>query len=255
MKISIVTVVKNGMPFLKDAIKSFELQKYKNKELIIVYEKSVDGSENYIKSISKKNYTIIRDNSKNRYKAINIGIKKSTGNIIGLLHADDIFFSCQTLSNVCKNIKKYDLIYGGVYFSKRNSLNKIKRIWDPNNFKNSNIMLGLTPPHVSTFIKKSVFKKIGYYSEKYTISSDYDFLLRIILSNKFQIKSDNKFYNIMRMGGDSTNIKKVFLKLKEDYLIIKKHGLNIMTLAIKILSKIKQIKQKEINNNYIKKFN
>jgi hypothetical protein len=57
------------------------------------------------------------------------------------------------------------------------------------------------------------------------------------------------------MGGDSTNIKKVFLKLKEDYLIIKKHGLNIMTLAIKILSKIKQIKQKEINNNYIKKFN
>jgi hypothetical protein len=57
------------------------------------------------------------------------------------------------------------------------------------------------------------------------------------------------------MGGDSTNIKKVFLKLKEDYLIIKKHGLNITTLAIKILSKIKQIKQKEINNNYIKKFN
>ena len=95
MKISIVTVVKNGMPFLKDAIKSFELQKYKNKELIIVYEKSVDGTEDYIKSISKKNYTIIRDNSKNRYKAINIGIKKSTGNIIGLLHADDIFLAAK----------------------------------------------------------------------------------------------------------------------------------------------------------------
>jgi glycosyltransferase len=255
MKISIITVVKNGMPFLKDAIKSFELQKYKNKELIIVYEKSVDGTENYIKNISKKNYTIIRDNSKNRYKAINIGIKKSTGHVIGILHADDIFFSGETLSNVCKNIKKYDIIYGGVYFSKRNSLKKIKRIWDPNNFKKSNIILGLTPPHVSTFIKKSVFKKIGYYSEKYIISSDYDFLLRIILSNKFKIKSINKFYNIMRLGGDSTNIKKVFFKLKEDYLIIKKHGLNIMTLAFKILSKIKQIKQKEINNNYIKKFN
>ena len=39
MKVSIITVVKNGMPFLKDAIKSFELQEYKNKELIIVYSK------------------------------------------------------------------------------------------------------------------------------------------------------------------------------------------------------------------------
>jgi glycosyltransferase involved in cell wall biosynthesis len=56
MKISIITAVKNGMPFLKDAIKSFELQKYRNKELIIVYSKSIDGTENYINTLSKKNY-------------------------------------------------------------------------------------------------------------------------------------------------------------------------------------------------------
>ena len=96
MKISVITVVKNGIPFLKDAIKSFELQKYKNKELIIVYAKSNDGTENYIKSLLKKNYKIIKDNSNNRYKAINEGIKKCKGNIIGLLHADDIFFNNQT---------------------------------------------------------------------------------------------------------------------------------------------------------------
>ena len=59
MKISIITVVKNGMPFLKDAIKSFELQKYRNKELIIVYSKSIDETENYINSLSKKNYKIV----------------------------------------------------------------------------------------------------------------------------------------------------------------------------------------------------
>ena len=106
------------------------------------------------------------------------------------------------------------------------------------------------------FMKKKVFNKIGYYSEKYMISGDYDFLLRLINSNKFKIKSTNKFHNIMRLGGDSTNISKIFLKLKEDYLIIKKHNLNIFTLAFKILSKITQInKNKKIDNNYIKKFN
>jgi glycosyltransferase len=104
MKISIITVVKNGMPFLKDAIKSFELQKYRNKELIIVYSKSIDETENYINSLSKKNYKIIKDNSNNRYKAINKGIKKSSGDVIGLLHADDIFFNNQTLFDVCTQI-------------------------------------------------------------------------------------------------------------------------------------------------------
>jgi hypothetical protein len=60
----------------------------------------------------------------------------------------------------------------------------------------------------------------------------------------------------MRLGGDSTNISKIFLKLKEDYLIIRKHNLNIFTLALKILSKITQLnKNKKINNNYINKFN
>ena len=38
-KISIITVVKNGMPYIKSAIKSFELQDYQNKELIIIYSK------------------------------------------------------------------------------------------------------------------------------------------------------------------------------------------------------------------------
>jgi len=252
MKISIITVVKNGMPFLKDAIKSYELQKYKNKELIIVYSKSNDGTENYIKSLSKKNYKIIKDNSNNRYKAINKGIKKSNGNIIGLLHSDDIFFNNSILFNIHKYIieKKCDIVYGGIYFAERNNLKNINRIWKPSNFKKNKISYGWTPPHVGMFIKKNVFKNIGYYSDKYTISSDYDFILRIILKNKFKIESTKKFHNIMRFGGDSTNINKIFLKLKEDYLVIKKHNLSIFILIFKILYKVSQLTKKKINTNY-----
>ena len=123
------------MPFLKDAIKSFELQEYKNKELVIVYSKSNDGTESYVKSLLKRNYKIIKDNSNNRYNAINKGIKKSNGDIIGLLHSDDIFFNNRTLSDVCIHIKNYDMVYGGVYFAERNNLKNIKRIWNPANFK------------------------------------------------------------------------------------------------------------------------
>ena len=70
------------------------------------------------------------------------------------------FLFNKTLFNICSHIKKYDIVYGGVYFAERNNLKKIRRIWNPVNFKNSSILLGLTPPHVSTFMKKIVFNKI-----------------------------------------------------------------------------------------------
>ena len=48
LKISIITVVKNGMPYLSEAISSFDSQTYINKEHIIVYSKSEDQTENFL---------------------------------------------------------------------------------------------------------------------------------------------------------------------------------------------------------------
>ena len=92
-KISIVTVVKNGMPYLADAIKSFQLQSYNNKEHIIIYSSSSDDTEKYLKNINFSNTLIYKDTtSENLYSSLNKGIKYSSGEIVGLLHSDDIFF-------------------------------------------------------------------------------------------------------------------------------------------------------------------
>jgi hypothetical protein len=99
-----------------------------------------------------------------------------------------------TLFDVCAHIDKYDIVYGGVYFAERNNLTKIKRIWNPKSLNKNSILFGSVPPHISTFMKKKVFSKIGYYSEKYMISGDYDFLLRSINSNKFKIDHRKKEY-------------------------------------------------------------
>ena len=48
-KISIITVVKNGMPYLVDCIKSFQNQKYENKEHIILVSKCNDNTVDYLK--------------------------------------------------------------------------------------------------------------------------------------------------------------------------------------------------------------
>jgi len=59
-KISIITVVKNGMPYLIDCLKSFQLQNYPNKEHIIIYSDSSDSTEEFLLS-KKKNIKILKN--------------------------------------------------------------------------------------------------------------------------------------------------------------------------------------------------
>jgi glycosyltransferase involved in cell wall biosynthesis len=257
MKISVITVVKNGMPFLKTAIKSFELQNYNKKELIIVYSSSSDGTEEFLLRL-KNRYKIIKKNTRSIYAALNSGIKNSTGNVIGILHSDDVFFNKSVLKKIFLKIKttNSDVVYGGIFFSKRNDLSNIIRVWKPKSLKKNLIRFGFMPPHTSIFIKKKIFKKIGYYSTLYKISSDYEFILRLFLSNNAKLVCSNSIHAIMRTGGASTSLKNFFLKLNEDYKIIKKFNLSNIVLLLKIIVKLPQLFiKKKINNKYLNEIN
>ena len=174
-KVSIITIVKNGMPFIEDSLESFKFQNYKNKELIVVYTKSEDTTLNILKS---KNYIkrILVDNiSNNLYGSINIGLKHANGDLIGILHSDDIFFDKNVLSNVVKNYTQsnFDLAYGDVIISKKYEINIPLRLWKSGKFVFKKLQFGWMPPHTSIFISKKLKK--NKYSIKYKVSADYDY--------------------------------------------------------------------------------
>ena len=86
-------------------------QDYKNKELIIVYSKSDDGSFEYLNNKKTKNIKIYFLN-KNLYSCLNYGIKKSKGEVIGILHSDDILYDKNVLSDVAKSfIKRRQILF------------------------------------------------------------------------------------------------------------------------------------------------
>ena len=132
-KISVITVVKNGMPYIEDSINSFYYQKYKIKELIVICSKSSDGTENFLKKNKKKiDKLFFKNKSLNKYQAINLGIKKASGDLIGVLHADDFFTNDNILGKIANEYSKSqntDLIYGNVLYCKRNNVNNISRYW------------------------------------------------------------------------------------------------------------------------------
>ena len=257
-KISIITIVKNGMPFIEDSLESFKLQNYKNKELIVVYTKSQDmtldilNSKKYIKRI------LIDNVSKNLYGSINTGLKYAKGDLIGILHSDDIFYDKNVLSNVVKsyNNSNFDLAYGDIIISKKYEINIPLRLWKSGKFVSRKLSFGWMPPHTSIFISKKL--KNNKYSTKYKVSSDYDYLLKLF-QKKIKIKYLNNFITIMRTGGLSS--KYLFIKYVEDNQILKKYYKFYFIISIlKILRKLNQffffkgfIEQNKFLNLFIEK--
>jgi len=240
IKVSIVTVVKNGMPYLEDCIKSYQIQDHKNKELVVVYSNSQDRTYTFLKKQKHITKLIIDKKSKNKFSALNIGLQNTTGDIIGLLHSDDIFASTKVLSTVAKTYREtnFDISYGDIKFCLRNNLLAIRRAWISSNYNFQKMQLGWMPPHVSIFISKK-YKNISYRT-CYPISGDYDYILRIF-KRAGNIVYINYVTTIMRLGGVSN--KFIFKKTKEDLLIARNHlgYIFLITIFLKNLIKIPQL--------------
>ena len=128
-KISLIICVKNGMPYLKDAIKSILLQDYQNYEIIVIESKSYDGTNEWLSILRhKKIKKFCQHDNKGKFSALNFGIKKSKGNIIGILHADDVMPSKTVLSEINNSfkIKKCDVLFGNIAFCERENLNNFE---------------------------------------------------------------------------------------------------------------------------------
>ena len=224
MKISIITCCKNSMPYLSSAINSAKKQTYKNFEHIFIVSSSTDNTENYLKRLKYNKKKVFFYNKGNLYNCINYGIKRSVGEIIFLLHSDDILNDKNILQTVSKEFKKnIDLVYGNINICRRNNINKIVRKWTSNVIKNNMFLPANLPPHTSLFIKKKVLNIIGNYNTAYRISSDFDFLIRVFKNNKLKTKFLNKTVVLMRSGGISSRFKYTYNRIVEDLKILRKY--------------------------------
>ncbi len=242
-KISVIMVVKNGMPLLKQAIQSYKNQTYKNKELLVIYSNSIDQTENCIQNNKKIMSKIIKDyKSKNKFTPLNIGIKHAKGDIVGILHADDLYPDKNVLKKVVNyfNITNADIIYGNALFCSLKDEKKIVRKWKSEIFKKSKLKYGWMPPHTTVYVKKKLLKK-NLYPINYPISGDYKFILNLFFKKKLNIKYLNEYLCKMRVGGDSTKISNFLKKFLEDFKITREYfKFSLITVIFKILRKLPQ---------------
>ena len=110
-KISVITVCYNSEKTILESLNSFNNQDYLNKELIIIDGKSSDNTLNIIRQSNIKYEVLISEKDNGIYDAINKGISLSSGNLIGLLHSDDIFIDNYCLTKIANKYIENKFFY------------------------------------------------------------------------------------------------------------------------------------------------
>ncbi|HNW83108.1 MAG TPA: glycosyltransferase family 2 protein [bacterium] len=244
MKVSVITIVKNDPAGLQKTVQSVSSQKYRNIEHIIVDGGSERETVELIKNLSG-NFIFLPGPDSGMYDGMNRGVMSAKGEIVSLLHAGDVFSNDYVVARIVNSFVSSgaDAVYGDTEFYDKKS-GKISRVWKAGVYEKKNLQnQWWIPPHLSLFVKRSVYEKNGYYSLDLSFASDHEWMLRLFLDDSAKIIYLPETLVRMRSGGQNTSSIKNFLHSNLCLIkVLKMHGLSpgITGFVRKMLRKIKQ---------------
>lgn len=238
MKVSIVTVVFNRVHTIAAAVLSLQAQLGVDVEHIIIDGGSTDGTLQVLKACIRPDALLVSEPDKGIYDALNKGIRLATGDIIGILNADDVYAGDNVLMSVSRMMEAHslDVLYGDVEFFHPENPDKTIRRYRSARFSPGRIAWGWMPAHTALFLRRSVFDAYGLYRADFRIAGDYEFVARTFKDNKLKYRYLPEVLVRMSTGGASTGGWRSTLLLNREVLrACRENG--IRTNMLKLLSK------------------
>ena len=246
MKISLITACYNSAKTIKTAMESVLSQKGVEVEYIVVDGGSTDGTVDLLKSYEPKFNGWMRwisEPDKGMYDAINKGIKMATGDVVGILNADDVLATDDTLAHIVSAFNtdscpltpdpsRVDAVYADIRFVREGetveTLREAKTVrycsaakWRPWMFRFAAMV-----PHPSFYVRRECFERLGGYSLDYRICADFELELRYLYLAKLRAAYLPECVVVMRMGGMSTaGWRSNIVINREDLRALRSHGI------------------------------
>ncbi len=245
MKISIITVCLNNRDTIGATIDSVLGQSHGDIEYIVIDGGSSDGTLQVVESYGSRIDRLTSGPDSGIYDAMNKGISIATGEVIGILNADDAYTDSEVLADLADRFEdpSLDACYADLVYVHRDNPEKIVRYWKAGEMELKKLYQGWIPPHPAFFIRSEAYRRYGAYLPSFRFSGDYELILRMLLRHRISCAYIPRVLVRMRTGGASNrSVTNIFRANLEAWRAWSINGLSIPFISFlrKPLSKISQ---------------
>jgi glycosyltransferase len=193
------------------------------------------------------------------YDALNKGMRMATGDVIGILHTDDVWEEgvLKAVGDVLRTSQSLkssetsevgttsptDAVYGDLLYVDAEEVSKVRRVWTSGAYAKQKFYQGWMPPHPALFIRREAALRVGDFRLDLGSAADYEWMLRAGLVTGLNMTYLPKTLVRMRVGGASNaSVKGRVTAHGHDRRAWEVNGLTPRpwTLKMKVLRKIPQ---------------
>ena len=247
MKVSIITPAYNSAQTIESTLRSIGIQTYPDIEHIIIDGGSTDDTLKLVEKHGDRVSLVVSEPDDGIFDAMNKGIKRATGDIIGILNSDDFYTHSRVIEKLVKKIQETqaDTVYADLQYVHPEFDNRVVRYWKSGSYNPKKFLMGWMPPHPTFFVRREVYERFGLFDAGFNISGDYELMLRFLF--RFGVSSAYLPEVIVRMraGGNSNDGLRTRIKAnKEDRLAWEMNGLEykFYTPILKPVRKLHQFR-------------
>ena len=208
MRLSIITINYNNHDGLKKTIDSVIPQTFKDFEWIVIDGGSNDGSKELIEQYADHISYWVSEPDKGIYNAMNKGIKAANGEYLLFLNSGDGLCDEAVINDFHSINATEDIISGNIIVD--DSIYDVRFSPDEQEIEYQ-FMCNSTVLHPSSFIKKELFEKYGYYDESLKIVSDWKFFFICLIQQSCTYRKWERCIANFNTDGISENPKWVGL--------------------------------------------
>ncbi len=232
MKISIITVVRNGADTIASAIESVLAQDWEEVEHVVVDGASSDATVSVVKAYAARHPERIKwisEPDSGIYDAMNKGLRLSTGEVVGILNADDFYHRTDALRLVAQALTqepRVQAVYADVRMVNPDRLDRAVRRYRSGHFRPWMFRLAMMPAHPTFFTYRATFERYGLYRTDLPIAADFEMLVRLLSVHRLPSRHIPEELLTMRTGGisDSGFATKMEIN-RQDLKALSLHGI------------------------------